>query len=66
MGSSVKSCKVVILDCINWKFFAAEMGADFNILEYADPELDKVGGGEKTNIFDDDEFEEEDSKKDSG
>ncbi|XP_054279340.1 histone-lysine N-methyltransferase 2D-like isoform X3 [Macrosteles quadrilineatus] len=43
----------------------AEMGADFNILEYADPELDKVGGGEKTNIFDVDEFEEEDSKKDT-
>lgn len=44
---------------------AAEMGADFNILEYADPELDKVGSGEKTNIFDVDEFEEEDSKKDA-
>lgn len=28
------------------------MGADFNILEYADPELDKLTGGEKTNIFD--------------
>ncbi|XP_046682378.1 histone-lysine N-methyltransferase 2C-like isoform X2 [Homalodisca vitripennis] len=43
----------------------AEMGADFNILEYADPELDKVGGGEKTNIFDVEEFEEEDSKKET-
>lgn len=41
------------------------MGADFNILEYADPELDKVGSGEKTNIFDVEEFEEEDSKKDA-
>lgn len=30
----------------------AEMGADFNILEYADPELDNMTGGEKTNIFD--------------
>lgn len=28
------------------------MGADFNILEYADPELDTVTGGEKTNILD--------------
>lgn len=46
-------------------YWTAEMGADFNILEYADPELDKVGGGEKTNIFDVDEFEEDDSKKDS-
>lgn len=30
----------------------AEMGADFNILEYADPELDNITGGEKTNILD--------------
>ncbi|KAF5271825.1 hypothetical protein FQR65_LT05056 [Abscondita terminalis] len=30
----------------------AEMGADFNILEYADPELDTLGDGEKTNILD--------------
>lgn len=37
------------------------MGPDFNILEYADPELDKVTGGEKTNIFDD--LEDEDEKK---
>lgn len=29
----------------------AEMGAGFNILEYADPELD-ITGGEKTNILD--------------
>lgn len=28
------------------------MGADFNILEYADPELDNIAGGEKTNILD--------------
>lgn len=28
------------------------MGADFNILEYADPELDALTGGEKTNILD--------------
>lgn len=28
------------------------MGADFNILEYADPELDTIAGGEKTNILD--------------
>lgn len=31
---------------------AAEMGSDFNILEYADPELDLLQGGEKTNILD--------------
>ncbi|KAF5285410.1 hypothetical protein FQA39_LY16664 [Lamprigera yunnana] len=30
----------------------AEMGADFNILEYADPELDTLADGEKTNILD--------------
>ncbi|KAL1140882.1 hypothetical protein AAG570_000810 [Ranatra chinensis] len=40
----------------------AEMGADFNILEYADPELDNVSGGEKTNIFDDLEDEVEKKK----
>lgn len=28
------------------------MGSDFNILEYADPELDCLQGGEKTNILD--------------
>lgn len=28
------------------------MGNDFNILEYADPELDILTGGEKTNILD--------------
>lgn len=43
--------------------FTAEMGADFNILEYADPELDNVTGGEKTNILD--EIEDEDTKKDN-
>ncbi len=35
------------------------MGADFNILEYADPELDQVVGGEKTNILDNLDLEEE-------
>lgn len=29
----------------------AEMGADFNILEYADPELDNLDCGNKTNIL---------------
>lgn len=33
-------------------FFTAEMGADFNILEYADPELNNITGGDKTNILD--------------
>ncbi|KAL3280233.1 hypothetical protein HHI36_017729 [Cryptolaemus montrouzieri] len=39
----------------------AEMGADFNILEYADPELEALAG-EKTNILDL-ELEEEPLKK---
>jgi hypothetical protein len=40
------------------------MGNDFNILEYADPELDTVTGGEKTNILDENlDLEEEDSSK---
>ncbi|XP_011303059.1 histone-lysine N-methyltransferase 2C isoform X3 [Fopius arisanus] len=49
----------------------AEMGADFNILEYADPELDNITGGEKTNILDMDleqvevETKEEKLKKES-
>lgn len=41
----------------------AEMGPDFNILEYADPELDTVSGGEKTNILDDLEDEVEKKKQ---
>ena len=46
------------------------MGADFNILEYADPELEQLTGGEKTNILDLDleqdevETKEEKQKKD--
>lgn len=28
------------------------MGADFNILAYADPELESLTGGGKTNILD--------------
>lgn len=46
------------------------MGADFNILEYADPELGQLTGGEKTNILDLDleqdevETKEEKQKKD--
>ena len=39
------------------------MGSDFNILEYADPELDTVSGREKTNIFDDLEDEVEKKKQ---
>lgn len=42
-------------------FVSAEMGADFNILEYADPELEALAG-EKTNILDL-ELEEETLKK---
>ena len=40
------------------------MGADFNILEYADPELDSLTGGEKTNILDLDLEQEEVETKD--
>lgn len=42
------------------------MGADFNILEYADPELDEiVVGGEKTNILDNLDLEEVHDKDDN-
>lgn len=34
------------------------MGDDFNILEYADPELDATGDGEKSNLLDSFEFDE--------
>lgn len=40
------------------------MGDDFNILEYADSELDEVVGGEKTNILDNLDLEED--EKDEG
>lgn len=40
------------------------MGADFNILEYADPELNIVVGGEKTNILDDNLDLEEEKEED--
>lgn len=36
------------------------MGADFNILEYADPDLDPDLGGGKTNILDLDDLDEQD------
>lgn len=40
------------------------MGADFNILEYADPELGDIG--EKTNILDENlDLEEPDPKKEA-
>lgn len=39
----------------------AEMGADFNILEYADPELDNLDCGNKTNILY--EIDDEESNK---
>jgi hypothetical protein len=42
------------------------MGNDFNILEYADPELDRAPGGGKTNILDFDLSEEHtEDKKDA-
>lgn len=37
---------------LTFLIYLAEMGNDFNILEYADPELDALTGGEKTNILD--------------
>lgn len=41
------------------------MGNDFNILEYADPELGSVAGGEKTNILDENlDLEEEEGRND--
>lgn len=40
----------------------AEMGADFNILEYADPELDNLDCGNKTNILYDLVDDEESNK----
>jgi hypothetical protein len=39
------------------------MGNDFNILEYADPELDRAPGGGKTNILDFDLSEEHNEEK---
>lgn len=36
----------------------AEMGDEFNLLEYADPELDTNESGEKTNLFDSLELDE--------
>lgn len=41
----------------------AEMGADFNILEYADPELEALTG-EKTNILDNLDLVEPEPDKD--
>lgn len=42
--------------------YVAEMGADFNILEYADPELDNLDCGNKTNILYDLVDDEESTK----
>lgn len=41
----------------------AEMGADFNILEYADPELDTLNDGEKANLLDSLDFGEDEPDK---
>lgn len=41
----------------------AEMGADFNILEYADPELDALNEGDQANLLDSLDFEEEPEKE---
>lgn len=42
----------------------AEMGADFNILEYADPELDALNEGDQANLLDSLDFEDPDAEKD--
>lgn len=42
----------------------AEMGADFNILEYADPELDALNEGDQANLLDSLDFEDPDADKD--
>lgn len=41
----------------------AEIGADFNILEYADPELDTLNDGEKANLLDSLDFGEAEPDK---
>lgn len=42
----------------------AEMGDDFNILEYADPELDALNEGDQANLLDSLDFEDPDAEKD--
>lgn len=42
----------------------ADMGVDFNILEYADPELDTLNDGEKNNILDSLELDDGEPEKD--
>lgn len=42
----------MFLNLFNIVSLTAEMGDDFNILEYADPELDPTGDGEKSNFLD--------------
>lgn len=44
------------------KSFTADMGVDFNILEYADPELD-LNEGDQSNLLDSLDFDETDEKK---
>lgn len=43
----------------------AEMGADFNILEYADPELDTLNDGDKANLLDSLDFGDAEPEKGS-
>lgn len=48
------------------KSFTADMGIDFNILEYADPELDSIDAAEQSNLLDSfvfDDTEEKDKVK---
>lgn len=44
----------------------AEMGADFNILEYADPELDALNEGDQANLLDSLDFDDSEPEKDKG
>lgn len=60
----MKACNLYYMStCCNFEIsvYVAEMGADFNILEYADPELDNLDCGNKTNILYD--LDDEESNK---
>lgn len=46
-----------------FKSFTADMGVDFNILEYADPELDALDEGDQSNLLDSLDFDDTDAEK---
>lgn len=45
------------------KSFTADMGVDFNILEYADPELDALDEADQSNLLDSFDFDETDERE---